>query len=180
MLSHKEELERILTPDYLDGMAELSLEDLRAMRSECQQIEVALSYLRRLVQGRLDIVFTYIEHPGTDQSLDLATVVDDLPGILSAGSGRSASPARLPMLLAPDTEEYLLTAELDAILPADEVAGLATRDAQELQAVATQLEELERLVSSERRGLHERIDALQSELVDRYKTGRASVDGLLR
>jgi hypothetical protein len=34
-------------------------------------------------------------------------------------------------------------------------------------------------VSAERRGLHQRIDALQAELVSRYKSGRASVDGLL-
>lgn len=180
MQSHKEDLERILAPNYLDGMSELSLEHLRAMRSECQQIEVALSYLRRLIQGRLDIVFTYIQHPGTDASLDLATVVDDLPGILSTGTGRSSSPARLPMLLAPDTEEYLLTAELDEILPADQVASLATRDSEDLQGLAAQLEGLERLVSTERRGLHERIDALQAELVTRYKTGQASVDGLLQ
>jgi hypothetical protein len=34
-------------------------------------------------------------------------------------------------------------------------------------------------VSADRRALHERIDVLQAELVDRHKTGRASVDGLL-
>jgi hypothetical protein len=38
---------------------------------------------------------------------------------------------------------------------------------------------MERRVSSDRRALHERIDALQAELVDRHKTGRATVDGLL-
>ena len=38
---------------------------------------------------------------------------------------------------------------------------------------------LENRVSAERRGLHERIDTLQAELVERHKSGRASVDGLL-
>ena len=32
------------------------------MRTECQEAEVALSYLRRLIQGRLDIVHAYLEH----------------------------------------------------------------------------------------------------------------------
>ena len=34
-------------------------------------------------------------------------------------------------------------------------------------------------MSADRRALHERIDTLQAELVERHKTGRASVDGLL-
>ena len=40
--------------------------------------------------------------------------------------------------------------------------------------------DLERHVSGQRRALHERIDALQEELVRRYKTGEASVDSLLK
>ena len=48
-----------------------------------------------------------------------------------------------------------------------------------LDADAVDLEVIERRVASERRALHERIDTLQAELVDRHKTGRASVDGLL-
>ena len=42
------------------------------------------------------------------------------------------------------------------------------------------LHALERQVSTERRRLHDVIDALQIELIRRYKTGEASVDGLLR
>ena len=56
---------------------------------------------------------------------------------------------------------------------------LADLDHDELAAIATGLEEYERRISTERRALHERIDALQAELVSRYKTGSASVDGLL-
>ena len=44
---------------------------------------------------------------------------------------------------------------------------------------AGRLESIEARVSADRRALHERIDTLQAELVDRHKTGRASVDGLL-
>ena len=51
-------------------------DEIRAMRAECQQAEVALSYLRRLIQGRLDIVHAYLEHAGTDSRPDLSTLVD--------------------------------------------------------------------------------------------------------
>jgi hypothetical protein len=42
------------------------------------------------------------------------------------------------------------------------------------------LSDLEHAVSARRRSLHERIDALQSELTRRYKTGEATVDSLLQ
>jgi hypothetical protein len=172
------ELERIMSPTYLDDLRKRSLADIRSMRTECQQVEVAQSYLRRLIQGRLDIVHTYLEHPGSDALRDLGALVNDLPGILSSGS-RRPSVEHLPQLLSPDTEEADLTEELDLILGVDEIGTLADMDVDKLQEVAGRLEVLERRVSADRRALHERIDALQAELVDRHKTGRATVDGLL-
>jgi hypothetical protein len=179
MPSPRDDLDRILTSPYLDDIDSRSLDEIRAMRAECQQAEVALSYLRRLIQGRLDIVHAYLEHEGTDSPPDLATLVADLPGILTAGPGRPPGPEHLPMLLAPDTEASDLTAELDAVLGADEIADLADMEPERLRDLAGRLEALEHRVSLDRRGLHLRIDTLQAELVARHKSGRASVDGLL-
>jgi hypothetical protein len=179
MPSPTDHLDRLLTSDYLDGMESRSLGEIRSMRTECQEAEVALSYLRRLIQGRLDIVHTYLEHPGSDALRDLGSLVNDLPGILSSGPGRPTGPGHLPQLLSPDTEEADLTAELDAVLGADEIGTLADLSLEQLNDIAGRLNSLESRVSANRRALHERIDALQAELVNRHKTGRASVDGLL-
>ena len=179
MPSHKDELDRILTSTYLDDIETRSLGEIRSMRTQCQEAEVALSYLRRLIQGRLDIVHTYLEHPGSDALRDLGALVNDLPGILSSGPGRPSGPGHLPQLLSPDTEEADLTEELDAVLGADEIGTLADLDIDQLNSIAGRLDALESRVSVDRRALHERIDRLQAELVDRHKTGRASVDGLL-
>jgi hypothetical protein len=179
MPSPRDDLDRILNSPYLEGIANRSLEDIRAMRTECQQAEVGLSYLRRLIQGRLDIVHTYINHPGSDEPPELAVLVDNLPAILSQGPGRPPGPGHLPMLFSPDTEESDLTAELDAVLGADEIADLGDLEPGQLRELAGRLEALENRVSLDRRALHLRIDTLQAELVERHKTGRASVDGLL-
>ena len=40
----------------VDDVTTLSMDELRAKRAESQAIETGLSYLRRLAQGRLDIV----------------------------------------------------------------------------------------------------------------------------
>jgi predicted transcriptional regulator of viral defense system len=72
-----------------------------------------------------------------------------------------------------------LTTELDDILGADDVARLTELDDAQLADLAGRLRDLEVRVSSERKGLFDRIDTLQAELVARHKSGLASVDGLL-
>ena len=179
MPSTPDELSRLLAPTYLDDVDGLSLDDIRRMRTECQEAEGALSYLRRLIQGRMDIVHAYMERPDGSAAPDLSSVVDNLAGIL-AGPGRPAGPGRNPIFHSPDTDDMgAMTTELDAILGADDIGRLAAMDPEQLTELAGRLRELENRVSGERRGLHERIDTLQAELVERHKSGRASVDGLL-
>src|SRR3546814_1843983 len=50
------DLGTLLDSSYLGDLAERSIGDVRAMRAECQEVESGMSLLRRLVQGRLDIV----------------------------------------------------------------------------------------------------------------------------
>lgn len=179
MPSTQDNLTRLLDPTYLDGVDGLSVDDIRRMRAECQEAEAALSYLRRLIQGRMDIVHAYIDRPEGSDAPDLSSVVDNLAGIL-AGPGRAGGPGRNPVLHTPDTDEMGgLTTELDDILGADDIGRLTQLSDGDLADLAGRLRDLENRVSGERRGLHERIDTLQAELVERHKSGRASVDGLL-
>ena len=179
MPSPLDDLSRLLDPTYLADVDALSLDDIRRMRAECQEAEGSLSYLRRLIQGRMDIIHAYLERPEGTDAPDLSSVVDNLAGIL-AGPGRPSGPGRNPILHSPDTEDMAgLTTELDAILGADQIGRLGALDDEELRDLASRLRELENRVSGQRHGLHERIDSLQAELVERHKSGRASVDGLL-
>jgi len=183
MTGAQETLAPLLVDDYLEGISAKSLDEIRAMRTECQHAEVALSYVRRLIQGRLDIVNTFLEYPPVGASLELGTVVRDLPNILSAGHGRAPGFGHLPMLLDPDTEGSGLTdelmAELDGVLGAEEIGRLSDLGRERLAELSTRLTAIERRVSDIRRALHHRIDTLQAEIVERHKTGRASVDELL-
>jgi hypothetical protein len=179
MPSTLDDLSRLLAPTYLDDVGGRSLDEIRQMRVECQEAEASLSYLRRLIQGRMDIVHAYLARPEGSDAPDLSSIVDNLAGIL-AGPGRPSGPGHNPILHTPDTDDMAeLTTELDAILDADEIGLLGGRSDDQLRGLADSLGELEHRVSAERRGLHERIDTLQAELVERHKSGRASVDGLL-
>lgn len=172
------ELQRLLDPGYLDGVKDRSLEEVRAMRAECQEAETAVSFLRRIAQGRLDLVHACLDR-SEDTPVDLDAIVEHLPAIIGSGPPRPAGFGRLPSQMSPDMEHEGLTEEIDAVIDADRIAALPDLGRDELQAMADQLSTIEARISEERRALHERIDKLQAEIVSRYKSGEASIDGLL-
>jgi hypothetical protein len=178
MASLDTQMERLLGPGYLEGVKARSLEEVRVMRAECQEAETAVSYLRRMAQGRLDIVHAYLDRGEDDAITALDSLVEQLPEIISAGPQRPAGPGRLPSQMSPDMDRDF-TAELDTVLNAEHIAELPTMGREGLLELAARLSAIESRSSSERRALHERIDKLQAEIVSRYKTGEASVEGLL-
>ena len=173
-----QELERVLTAAYLIGMESLTLEQIRSMRAECTALEVALSYLRRLAQGRLDIVNAYLSQAEHGTSVDLSKLVEDLPFIMS-GPPRPPGPGRFPATFVPEGGVDELSGIVDEACDAKRLGELPTLDSAELQAIAERLREVEAELSGRRSEIHHKMDALQAELVERYKTGRATVEGLL-
>ncbi|MEO7555322.1 MAG: aerial mycelium formation protein [Acidimicrobiales bacterium] len=173
-------IDRILSPSYLGDLPHRSIEDIRAMRATCQEVETGLSYLRRMVQGRLDIVGVEIQRrrDGGDPG-ELADLVERLPEIL-ADRSRPAGLGRLPQLMAPGEIDAPLAAELDAITAGHDLATLASAADDDLERFRQGLEQLERDVSQRRRAMFEPIDALQAEITRRYRTGEADVAALLR
>jgi hypothetical protein len=181
MSSLTSELERLNASDYLGDLGSRSLDELRSMRAECQHAETAVSYLRRVAQGRLDIVHGILDRAGSGGA-DLAGLVENLSSIIGSGPPRPAGYGRLPAQMSPDIESFEdgeLTGEIDAVVDPGRMGELPGMDAEELRAIAGRLTEVEARISQQRRSLHERIDTVQAEIVSRYKSGQASPDGLL-
>ncbi|CAN5227306.1 hypothetical protein BH18ACT4_BH18ACT4_11800 [soil metagenome] len=174
------QLERILGADYLGRLEERPIEELRSMRSQCQDIESGLSYLRRLVQGRLDIVAVQREarRAGSEPG-DLTSLIERLPEILSDRT-RSNGPGRPPQPLAPGEIDPALENEFAEVVAGHDVESLPELDDYGLADLHDRLEDLERRVSARRRDLFDRIDALQAEITRRYRIGDASVETLLQ
>lgn len=171
--------DRLLEPHALDDLSALSVADLRRLRAECAAVETGLSYLRRMVQGPLDIVRREQDRRARgEHDTGLSDLVEELPEILADGP-RAAGLGRLPQALEPTEIDPALRAELDALVGDGRVAAVTTMDDEELAALARGLADFEARVSARRRAFHERIDALQAELTRRYRTGEASVESLL-
>ena len=73
-------IDKVLAEDYLAGLSELPMPEVRSLRDEAGQEEADLSYLRRLLQGRIDIVGAAMTRPtGSGEG----HLVEDLPRILA-------------------------------------------------------------------------------------------------
>lgn len=168
----------VLNPAYIAGRVDLTMDELRERRSACQHLEGALSFQRRMAQGRLDIVGAERRRRETGkESLDSAGSVAELADVLSEGFAQRSG-ARSAVIIDPD-EGVMDTDELDAIVGPSVLAALATLSNDELSQRISELSVYEQRVSSQRRLVHEHLDAFQAEITRRYQSGEASVDSLL-
>jgi hypothetical protein len=172
------EVSEVTDPAFLDGLEGWTLQEVRSRREEVNETETGLSYLRRIVQGRLDIVVAEQGHRRTGERADVSELVDELPSIL-AGNVHAPGLGRFPTLLGPGRLDRALEEHLENILPEGRLANLSDASEEELAATAGALADFERSVSSTRRAVLDVLDRLQDEIVRRYRTGEATVDNLL-
>ncbi|MFH8630407.1 ABC transporter substrate-binding protein [Streptomyces lydicus] len=151
----------------------LGLPELRVVRRDSQQEEADLSYLRRLLQGRIDILRAEIARRTAQHS----PLLDRLPEILADLPSRHRSSARHVTLGTPHSEEYRRLAE--EMLGEVELSDLTARTDQELHDAMGRLIRYERQVSRRRSSLQRTTDDCSAEIARRYREGEAQVDDLL-
>ncbi len=153
--------------------SELALDDLRTKRAQLQEQEDAVSYVRRVVQARLDLVRAESARRGAK---DPTPITQELPVILS--QHLTGGPARPPRP-ALDFSDHPLAVELDELCARLGEARLPELTDDELATLGQELSAFEQRRSAERKELFAQIDELSDELVRRYRDGEADVDGLL-
>ncbi|GGK18850.1 aerial mycelium formation protein [Streptomyces camponoticapitis] len=155
------------------GENTLRLPELRALRRDATRDEADLSYLRRLLQGRIDILRAELARRAAPET----PVVDRLSEILADTPSLHRSSARHVTLSTPRNEEFrLLAAEALAEV---ELSDLAARTDEELHAAMGRLIRHEQQVSRRRHLLQRTADECSAEIARRYREGEAQVDDLL-
>ncbi|WP_128432262.1 aerial mycelium formation protein [Streptomyces cyaneus] len=152
----------------------LSLPELRTLRRDAQRDEADLSYVRRLLQGRIDILRAELARRSPAGA---ASVVERLSEILTDAPARHRSSARHVTLGTPQSEEYRrLAAEMLAEV---ELSDLQARTDIELTTAMGRLVGYEQQVSQRRQHLQRTADDCSAEITRRYREGEAQVDDLL-
>ncbi|MFB7937705.1 RsiG family protein [Streptomyces sp. NPDC004779] len=151
----------------------LRLSELRTLRRDAQSDEADLSYVRRMLQGRIDILRAELARR-TDPE---APVLDRLSEILADVPSRLRTSARHVTLSTPRAEEYRrLAAEM---LSEVELSDLTARTDDELHTAMGRLAGYEQQISRRRQALQRTADDCGAEIARRYREGEAQVDDLL-
>jgi hypothetical protein len=158
-------IDRIRRPEFVEGLAGLSLEDLRARRDECYAEREYLSLLRRLVQGRAEILKAEIERRGSGEGGNL---VDQLATILSS-EGQGPSRGEAVKVGLPEEEMLLARRRVERLVADAEISDPGTLDDERLAAAVDLLVSEEHEVSQARSDVLQVMDALQDELKRRYR-----------
>jgi len=150
----------------------LSVADLRAARNELQSREDAVSYVRRMTQGRLDLARAELSRRSDNRTRD-ADVSGEIARVFGAeAAGGSQRP---PRDTAPHVDDPLVV-ELESLCDRIGFGSLHNLDDAELATCIDELTRFEADVSRRRKDLFVTIDALSVELVRRYKSQDSAVD----
>lgn len=160
------------------GVGGLRLPELRTLRRDAQRDEADLSYVRRLVQGRIDILRAELARRRDPQApVPEAPVVDRLSEILADAPSRHRTSARHVTLTTPRGDEFRRLAAEN--LAEVELSDLAARTDEELHDAMGRLVRYEQQVSRRRHELQRTTDDCSAEIARRYRDGEAQVDDLL-
>jgi len=164
-----ERIRQILDPEYVAALDARALDDLRAMRSRCSEYELTVSYDRRVVQARMEILDAERDRRKRGGSLD--ELVADLPRILGAETGRaSASATRVVGEQTPSIELHWPDGR-ETLIADSTLANLPTLGDAELERTIERLRDFERELSEIRHELHGVIDQLDKEIASRQVAG---------
>jgi hypothetical protein len=173
---HSRREDRVLNPDYLTNVESAPTPELRRRRDECRELEAELSYSRRLLQGKMDILRHELNRRSSGGEAGLEELISRLPSILADERGRAGQHRLLSEALPANAGRFRREAERLA-------AGVTEIDTISVESLSEMVDELaaaERRVSQQRRAAQEMIDSLNAELVRRYKEGEEDPSSLLR
>ena len=190
-----------MAPEMVADLGSKQLPRLRDLRVQLTQAEGDVSFVRRVSQGRLDIVGHEVGRrergQGSDDEPGLAPasgLLFEMPDILTdaaadvpAEPSTSGSledvphtmPSRMVQVLEPGELALALIEDLDQVASPGNLANVEALSQSELADLFDRLREFETGLSGARRSLHDRIDGIQDEIARRYRDGEASVDALL-
>ncbi len=167
-------IDRVMADGFMSSLKTVDLPGLRELRADAEQEEVDLSYLRRLVQGRIDIL-------GAEQRRrtgQVSSIVDELSSILSDGPRSPARGSGRHVTVDPSlTDSH--RRHLESIVADVEMSDVAVHSDERIAELITALREEEERVSRIRRQVQERVEACQAERTRRYRDGEADVAALL-
>ena len=166
----------VLEPGYLDDLADVGLDELRQRRSTAEDVETQISYYRRLIHGRMDLLNFELRRRSGEEERSL---LEALPEILATGMILGPEPNLKHIETMPPLPTTTGRRLIDKIMDDGVLTKLPELTDDEVAEALDRLEEVEGQLSTQRKQLHSVIDSLQQEIITRYRSqqGEAQVPG---
>ena len=167
-------IDQVLAADFCADVPSLAIDELRRRRDLAEEVEREMSYYRRLLHGRMDLLAFEMRRRSGEET---RSIIEALPEIIAAGLGSGSEVGNYRYLSVElNLPEVTGRRDIDHVLDDDALARIPTMDDSQLEGIQAGLAEAEHAISEKRRLLHAVIDHLQSEIIDRYKRGMANAD----
>jgi hypothetical protein len=159
-------IDRIRRPEFAEGLGSLPLDELRGRRDDCLAEREYLSLLRRMVQGRAEILMAEVERRGGD-GIE-GKLVDRLSSILASDApGQSRGEA--VKVGVPEEEMLLARRRVERLVSDTGISDPSQLPDDRLAAAVDVLASEEHEVSEARGAVIGVLDLLQDELKRRYR-----------
>jgi hypothetical protein len=159
-------IDKIRDPSFVEDLASLSLDDVRERRDDCLAEREYLSLLRRLLQGRAEILKAEAEGRADG---DGGSLVDRMADILSDDEHPVTSRGEAVRIGVPEEEMLLARRRVERLAADSGISDPSTLDDDALAAAIDALVTEEQGVSDARHAVIVVLDVLQDELKRRYK-----------
>lgn len=166
MLGGKRRIDRVLDPEFIQGLDALEMEELRRRRDLCRAEREYLSLVRRLLHGRRDILQAELERRRTGDRT--GSLVDQLAATL-ADAPVGPSRGEAPVVTIPEEELTLARRRVERLLSDSRLSDLDAMSDEDLEASVSRIDEEEGMVSETRGRVFLVHDALQEELKGRWR-----------
>lgn len=164
---HKRRIDIVLEDEFVVSLDSLDLEVLRDRRDMVEQVETELSYYRRLLHGRQDLLAFEIKRRSGDES---RSIMEALTEILSGDESTGGGENRIRGGFAPELPVQG-NRPIDHVLGDDFLAHLPSLDADALAEVEKKLSAAEHSVTAQRSRVHAVHEVLQAVVTARYEDG---------
>jgi hypothetical protein len=159
-------IDRIADPAYLAGLEDRSADAVREMKAECEKEEAVLSYERRLLHARLDIMRDELQRRGAGG--EAPDIVERLTRVLTdeRRPSRGAFPKDVPIEPIDRPRR-----RVEKLISDDTLARLPDLAEGEIGDLIGAIESVEGELSADRRKVQDVLDAINAEIVRRYRSG---------
>ena len=160
-------IDRVLQPEFVSDLQDIDLPELRERRDITEDVESQVSFYRRLLHGRMDLLdFELSRRSGAEER----TLLEALPEILAKGMILGNEPTLRYIEVMPPLSESTGKRLIDKIMDDGVLAQLPDLTAEEITGALEELRDFERQLSLQRKQLFLVIDQIQEEIVGRYRS----------